>query len=111
MRSADVRAFIILQPQGLEAINQVLGRTLHLPVFVRIFQSQDELPIGLAIDQPGKECGTNTAYMQEASRTGSKARAGFCHKIEYLITEADLKLAREFYRSAGVLMGVLKSRA
>ena len=49
--SADIRPFVVLQPQPAQPVHDLLLRAGHRPPHVRILDAQDELPAGLAGQQ------------------------------------------------------------
>ena len=62
-RPANVGAFVPVQPQPGERLEQHLDRAFHVAVLVGILDANDEVAVIAPGEKPGEDRGSNVAYM------------------------------------------------
>ena len=75
--SLIVRTLLPVQPQPVHPFDDGVDRLLSRALQIGIFDAQDKFTLMVTGKQPGVECGTSAADVQETGRTGSKTGFDF----------------------------------
>ena len=75
MRAANLGAFVPVDAQPAEAVEDRLQGLVDVPLLIGVVDPQDELPAVRAGEQPAEQGRADPADVQVAGRTGSKSRA------------------------------------
>ena len=74
-RPADSRAFVPVDPQPVQAVEDRLQRLFDVPLLIGVVDPQDELPAVLPGEKPIEQRGADAANVQIAGGTGSESGA------------------------------------
>ena len=75
VRPADLRAFVPIDAQPAQPVQDRRQRLLDVPLLVGVVDPQDELPAVLPGEQPAKKRGANAADVKISGRTGCESSA------------------------------------
>ena len=78
-RSADLGAFVPVDPQPVEAVEDRLQRLFNVPLLIGVVDPQDELPSVLPGEEPIEQRSAYPANVQVSGGAGSESGAN--HEI------------------------------